>query len=73
MTLESVDMGGPEATERNQPVLEFLKRLRVQAVETALGVHGGLDEAGVAQDAQVLGDGGLGHTKLTLDSADGLM
>ena len=64
---ESVYASGPEPTERSQPGIHLLKWSRFQPVETALCVHRGLDETGVAQHSQVLGHGRLRHTKLTLD------
>ena len=73
VAFESIYMSGPEPTERSQPGIHLLKRLRFQPVETALGVHGGFHEAGVAQHAQVLGHGRLGHTQLTLDLSHRLL
>ena len=73
MAFESVDVNRPEAAELFQPGIEFLKRSGLEPVEAALCVNGGFDEAGVAEDAEVLGDGGLGHAELALDLADGLL
>jgi hypothetical protein len=67
VAFESIEVSGPEAAELSEPGVHLLKWFRFQPVETALCVHGGLDEAGVAQDSQVLGDGRLRHMKLTLD------
>ena len=47
-------MSRPEPTERSQPGIHLLKRFRFQAVETALRVHRGFDETGLAQHSQVL-------------------
>jgi len=73
VAFESVDVSGPEAAELSQPGIQFLKWFRFQAVETALCVHRGFDEARVTQDSQVLRHGWLGHTKLTLDLSHGLL
>ena len=73
MALESIDMSGPEPAELSQPGIQFLKRFRFQPVETALCVHRGFHETGLAQHAQVLGHGRLRHTKLTLDLSDRLL
>ena len=54
VAFESIDMNGPEPTERSQPRIHLLKWFRFQPVETALCVHGGLHETGLAQHAQVL-------------------
>src|SRR5947208_14566903 len=64
---ESIQVSGPEPAELSQPCIHLLKWSRFQPVETALCVHRGLDETGVAQHSQVLGHGRLRHTKLTLD------
>lgn len=73
MAFESVDVDRPEATELFEPGVELLERSGLQAIETALSIDGGFDEAGVAKDAEVLGDGRLGHAELTFDLADGLL
>jgi len=54
VALESIEMSGPEPTERSEPGIHFLKWFWLQAVETALGVHGGFHETGLAQHPQVL-------------------
>jgi len=73
MALEGIDVRGPEATELREPCVHFHQRLGPKAVKAALRVDGGLNETGVAEYAQVLGDGGLGHAQLALDFADGLL
>ena len=52
--LERIGTLGPEPTELIQPVINLLEWLWLQTIETALCVHGGFDETGVAQHAQVL-------------------
>ncbi|HWY59411.1 MAG TPA: hypothetical protein VNZ03_33410 [Terriglobales bacterium] len=54
VAFESIDVSGPEAAELSQPGIHLSKWFRLQPVETALSVHRGLDETGVAQHAQVL-------------------
>ena len=73
MALERIQVRGPEPAERRQPGIQLLQWCRCQSVETALGVHGGFHEAGVAQHAQVLRHGRLRHTELTLDLAHRLL
>jgi len=73
VVLKRIDVPGPEAAEGSQPGIDLLEGLGTEAVEAALRVDGGFDEAGLAEHAQVLGDGGLGHAKPALDFADGLM
>ena len=53
MAFESIQVSGPELTERSQPGIELLKRFRFQPVETALRVHRGFYETGLSQHAQV--------------------
>src|SRR2546426_12510195 len=67
VALESIYMSGAEPTERSEPGIHLLKWFWLQSVETALCVHCGFHETGLAQHAQVLGHGGLRHTKPTLD------
>ena len=73
MTLEGIDVRGPEAAELRQPRIELLEGFRFEAVETALRVNGGFNKTGVAEDAEMLGDGGLGHAQAALDVSDGLL
>src|SRR5215471_14165554 len=73
MPFERVDVGRPEPAERRQPRIELLKRLRLQAVKTALCIHGGLHETGLPQYPKVLRDGRLRQTQLALDLADRLL
>jgi hypothetical protein len=54
MTLEGIEVSGPELTEGRQPGVNLLKRFRPQAVETALCIHRGLHETGVSKNAQML-------------------
>ena len=67
VAFESIDVRGPEPAELSQPGIHLLKRFRLQAVETALCVHRGFDETGVAQHAQMLGHRRLRHAKPALD------
>ena len=69
VAFESVDVSGPEAAELGEPGIDLLEWSRFQPVETSLSVHRGFNKTGIAQHAQVLGDGRLRHTKLTLDLA----
>ncbi|HLI85317.1 MAG TPA: hypothetical protein VKV17_15470 [Bryobacteraceae bacterium] len=60
-------MSGPEPPERRQPGIHFLERFRFQSVQTALRVHRGLHETGLAQHSQMFGHRRLGHSKLALN------
>ena len=73
VAFESIYMSGPEPTERSQPGSDLLKWFRFQPVETALCIHRGFHDTGLAQHAQVLRNGRLRHTKLTLDLSNRLL
>ena len=73
VAFESIDMSRPEQAELSQPRIHLLKWFRFQSVETALCVHRGFHETGLAQHPQVLRYGRLRHTKLTLDLSHRLL
>jgi hypothetical protein len=52
--LESIHVSVPEPAKLSQPSIHLLKRFRIQAIETALCVHCGFHETGLAQHSQVL-------------------
>jgi hypothetical protein len=54
VAFESIQVSGPEPAELSQPGIDLMKWFRFQAVETALCLHRGFYETGVAQDSQVL-------------------
>ena len=53
VAFESIHMSRPEPAELSQPHIHLLKRFRVQPVDTALCVHRGFHETGIAQNPQV--------------------
>ncbi len=67
VAFESIHVSGPEAPELCEPCIHLQEWFRSQSVETALRVHSGFHETGVAQHSQVLGHGWLRHTELALD------
>ena len=73
VAFESIYVSGPEPTERSQPDIHLLKWFRFHSVESALCVHRGFHETGIAQHSQVLGHARLRHTKLTLDLSNRLL
>jgi hypothetical protein len=73
VALESVYVLGPETAEGSEPGVHLLKGFGLEAIEATLGIHSGFDETGVAENAKVLGDGGLRHVKLALNLADGVL
>jgi hypothetical protein len=54
VAFESIDVSGPEAAELSQPSSDLLKWFSFQSVESALCVHSGFHETGLAQYSQVL-------------------
>jgi hypothetical protein len=54
VALQGIHVSGPEPAEGSQPGSDLLKWFRFQPVETALGVHRGFHETGVAEHPQVL-------------------
>ena len=54
VAFESIHVSGPEAAELSQPGIHLSKWFWFQPVETALRVHRGFDETGIAQHSQVL-------------------
>ena len=73
MAFECIYVIGPEPPEPSQPGIHLLKWFRFKSVETALCIHRGFHEAGLAQHSQVLGHGRLRHAKLTLDRSNRLL
>ena len=73
MAFERIHPRRPELAELIQPRIQFPERLWFQPIKAPLCIHGGLDQARVAQDAQVLGHGRLGHAELPLDAANRLL
>jgi hypothetical protein len=70
---QSIQVSGPEPAERSQPGIHLLQWFRFQPVKTALCIHHGLHETGLAQHAQVLGHHRLRHAKLPLDLSHRLL
>jgi hypothetical protein len=54
VAFEGIHVSRPEAAELSQPRVHLSKWFWLQPVETALCVHRGFDEPGVAQHSQVL-------------------
>src|SRR5579863_2819615 len=69
MALECIEVRRPEAAEGLDPGVQLPKRLRPQAIQPALRVHGRLHETGLSQHPQVLRDSRLRHAELALDLA----
>src|SRR5690242_3297364 len=70
MTLERVHVCRPEAAERGEPRLELDQRFGPESIDAMLRLDPRLDEARVAQHAEVLGHRGLRHAELALELAD---
>lgn len=70
MSLERVDVLGPELPEWSEPGVELLQRHGANAVQATLRVDGGRDETGIAQYAQMFGDRGLRKLETMPEFAD---
>jgi hypothetical protein len=63
VSLEGVEATGPELAIGSEPGIDLYEGLGAQSVPAPLGVVADLDQAGVAEHAQVLGDPGLAQRK----------
>lgn len=70
MTLEGVDVSGPQLSKWLQPRFHFTQRFGREPVESALRVHRGFDETGVTQHPEVFRYGRLRHVEETLEFTD---
>lgn len=61
VTLQGIQVYGPEPAELSQPHIHLLEGFRIEAVKPPLSVHDGLHETCFPQHAQMLRYGGLGH------------
>jgi hypothetical protein len=61
VAFEHVEALAPQRAVGRQPVVDFAQWVEPQPVYATLGIHAGLDEAGLTQHAQVLRDGRLAH------------
>src|SRR5678815_5680628 len=73
VSLQSIDVLRPEAPEGTEPFVELHERLRSQSIEAPLCFDPRFHQARLSQHPQVLGDGWLRQSKLTLDLAHGAL
>src|SRR6185503_1166571 len=73
VSLQRIQVPGPEAPEGSEPCVEFHERLRSQAVKAALRLDAGFHESRLPQHAQVLGHGWLRQTKLAFELSHGAL
>ncbi len=71
MAFERVQAAGPVRSIWAEPRVQLGQRLGAEVVDAPLGVDADIDEAGVAQHAQVPGDAGLMHARDLHELADG--
>jgi hypothetical protein len=69
--LEGVQAARPQLTVGVEPGVDLAQRLEAQLVPAALGVVADADEAGLAEDAQVLGGAGLAQAEVLDELTDG--
>ena len=71
VVFEGVEAVGPVAAVRLEPARDLGERLGAEAVPAALAVRAHLDEPGLAQHLEVLGDAGLAEVDPRDEVADG--
>ena len=67
MLVQGGEVVAPEAAVRGDPVVDALQATGFQRVDAALAVRADLDQAHLAQHAEVAGDGGLGEGRQAVD------
>lgn len=71
MIIEVVEPTLPQFAVGGEPLVDLPQRLRPEAIETSAGIDSYVDEPRVAQDAEVLRHGGLGHIQRIDELANG--
>jgi hypothetical protein len=71
MSFELVEPRFPQAPVRLDPLVDGAERFGADPIDAALGVGADVDEAGLSEDAQMLGDGGLADRELVDEVAHG--
>ena len=67
LTLQCIQPGGPEALDAEEPLVKFGEAGGIDPVKAPLGVGPDGDELGLAQDFQMLRDGGCADFKAFRD------
>jgi len=67
VTLKSIDVGRPEATERREPRIHLHERFVADSIETSLCISARLHEASLTQHPEVLGDRRLRYSQSLFD------
>jgi hypothetical protein len=70
VVFELVEVSRPKLAVGGEPVVELREWLRPDPVQPALCIGARLDEPGVLEDAEVLGDGRLAEAKAVDELAD---
>src|SRR5688572_24805324 len=73
MSFECVEAVRPERAVGLKPRVDLGQRLRAQRVQALLALAADVDEPGLAQHLQVLGDAGLAERQALDDVADGAL
>jgi hypothetical protein len=71
--LEFAEAFGPQRPIGRQPLVDLAQRLDTDAVQPALGIDARFDQTGLAQDAQMLGDGRLADIQVLDELGDGTL
>jgi hypothetical protein len=71
IVVQTIESGLPDSAERLQPVVQLLKRLGAQPINTPIGNRLDFNEAGFAKHAEMLGGLGLLKMQSVGDLSDG--
>jgi hypothetical protein len=69
LALQRIEPAAPELPDAGKPVIELVEACRIEPVNAALRLHPGVDEVGLPQDLQMLGDRRRADVELVGDPA----
>jgi hypothetical protein len=69
VAFERIHVGGPQPPEGSEPLVDIPQRFGPEPIDAPLGLDARFHEAGLSQDAEVLGHRCLGHPELAFELA----
>jgi hypothetical protein len=69
--VQALEVVLPKTAVTLDPYIQFAERGGAQGIDAALGIHSNIDKAGIAEDAEMLGDLRLAQAKAADEVADG--
>jgi hypothetical protein len=70
VAFEVVEAGAPQRPVRSKPLVHLAQRFGSNPIDPPLSLNPGVHQAGVPEQAQMLGDGRLGHRQSGYQLAD---